>query len=131
MEMMSRSAKPSLYKSFCHSQGMLHVEDNEEEEFEIDINEQEPAFLKGQSTKNGGEVSPIKIVANPDGTLQVLVILQSCILSVIRIMMPCKQDVNGCLLASEIQHHALIGCRLAKGREEGSGPHGVCCREQQ
>lgn len=62
----------------CHSQGMLHVEDNEEEEFEIDINEQEPAFLKGQSTKNGGEVSPIKIVANPDGTLQVPIMLKSC-----------------------------------------------------
>ena len=64
-------------KCLCQLQGMLHVEDNEEEEFEIDINEQEPAFLKGQSTKNGGEVSPIKIVANPDGTLQVLIILKS------------------------------------------------------
>lgn len=53
-------------------QGMLHVEDDHEEEFEIDINEQEPAFLKGQSTKNGGEVSPVKIVANPDGSLQVM-----------------------------------------------------------
>ena len=51
---------------------MLHVEDDHEEEFEIDINEQEPAFLKGQSTKNGGEVSPVKIVANPDGSLQVM-----------------------------------------------------------
>ena len=47
------------------------MEDDGEEEFEIDINEQEPAFLKGQSTKNGGEVSPVKIVANPDGSLQV------------------------------------------------------------
>ena len=54
------------------SQGLLHVEDDGEEEFEIDINEQEPAFLKGQSTKNGGEVSPVKIVANPDGSLQVM-----------------------------------------------------------
>ena len=55
-------------------QGLLHVEDDIEDEFEIDINEQEPAFLKGQSTKNGGEVSPVKIVANPDGSLQVLLI---------------------------------------------------------
>ena len=53
-------------------QGLLHVEDDIEDEFEIDINEQEPAFLKGQSTKNGGDVSPVKIVANPDGSLQVL-----------------------------------------------------------
>lgn len=48
------------------------MESDGEEEFEIDINEQEPAFLKGQSTKNGGDVSPVKIVANPDGSLQVM-----------------------------------------------------------
>lgn len=58
--------------NFAMVQGMLHVDDDLEDEFEIDINEQEPAFLKGQSAKSGGEVSPIKIVANPDGTLQVL-----------------------------------------------------------
>ena len=75
---ISWQPKTSSCKSLVHLQGMLHVEDNEEEEFEIDINEQEPAFLKGQSTKNGGEVSPIKIVANPDGTLQVVIILKSC-----------------------------------------------------
>lgn len=51
----------------------MHIEDDAEEEFEIDINEQEPAFLKGQSTKNGAEVSPVKIVANPDGSLQVMI----------------------------------------------------------
>lgn len=55
-------------------QGIMHVEDDAEEEFEIDINEQEPAFLKGQSTKNGAEVSPVKIVANPDGSLQVMIL---------------------------------------------------------
>ncbi len=42
-----------------------------EEEFEIDINEAEPAFLKGQSSRSGVEVSPIKIVKNPDGSMQV------------------------------------------------------------
>ena len=52
----------------------MHVEDDAEEEFEIDINEQEPAFLKGQSAKNGAEVSPVKIVANPDGSLQVIIL---------------------------------------------------------
>ncbi len=37
----------------------------------MDINDTEPEFLKGQSTKSGVEVSPVKIVANPDGSLQV------------------------------------------------------------
>lgn len=49
----------------------MHVDDDVEEEFEIDINDEEPEFLKGQSAKSGVEVSPVKIVANPDGSLQV------------------------------------------------------------
>ena len=52
-------------------QGLMHVDDDVEEEFEIDINDEEPEFLKGQSAKSGVEVSPVKIVANPDGSLQV------------------------------------------------------------
>ena len=50
-----------------------------EEEFEIDINEEEPAFLKGQSSKSGVEMSPIKIVKNPDGTLQRAAMTQSAL----------------------------------------------------
>ena len=38
------------------SQGILNVDDDVEEEFEIDINEAEPAFLKGQSSRSGVEV---------------------------------------------------------------------------
>lgn len=58
-------------RSSAGMQGMLHVDDDVEEEFEIDINDAEPEFLKGQSQKSGVEVSPVKIVANPDGSLQV------------------------------------------------------------
>lgn len=41
-----------------------------EEEFEIDLNDAEPQFLRGQTTKTGVEMSPIKIVKNPDGSMQ-------------------------------------------------------------
>lgn len=41
-----------------------------EEEFEVDLNDVEPEFLRGQTTKTGVEMSPIKIVKNPDGSMQ-------------------------------------------------------------
>ena len=41
-----------------------------EDEFEIDLNDSEPPFLSGQTTKAGVEMSPIRIVKNPDGSLQ-------------------------------------------------------------
>lgn len=50
--------------------GMQYTGGEPVEEFEIDINEDEPPFLAGQSSKSGIEMSPIKIVKNPDGSLQ-------------------------------------------------------------
>lgn len=57
----------------------MHVDDGVEEEFEIDISEVEPAFLQGQTSKQGVEMSPIKIVKNPDGSLQRAAMTQSAL----------------------------------------------------
>jgi hypothetical protein len=46
------------------------ADEDAEEEFEIDLNDAEPEFLKGHSSKSGIEMSPIKIVKNPEGSLQ-------------------------------------------------------------
>ena len=51
-------------------------DEDEDEEFEIDINEDEAPFLSGQSMKSG-EMSPIKIVKNLDGSLQRAAMMQS------------------------------------------------------
>lgn len=45
------------------------MQDNQEE-FEIDLNDDEPEFLKGHSSRSGIEMSPVKIVKNPEGSLQ-------------------------------------------------------------
>jgi len=42
---------------------------NIEENVEIELREEEPAFLKGQTAKAGVHFSPIRIVKNPDGSL--------------------------------------------------------------
>jgi ATP-dependent RNA helicase DHX8/PRP22 len=43
---------------------------DDENELEIELNEKEPPFLKGQTSKGGMNLSPIRVVKNPDGTLQ-------------------------------------------------------------
>jgi len=51
-------------------------DEEEEEEYEIDLNETEPAFLRGATSRAAAsgaaaaELSPIKIVRNPDGSMQ-------------------------------------------------------------
>ena len=45
---------------------------------EIELNEEEPIFLRGQ-TKNSIAMSPIKIVKNPDGSMQRAAMTQSAL----------------------------------------------------
>lgn len=49
--------------------GMLAVEETEEET-EVELAENEPAFLKGQTKRSGRDLEPVRIVKNPEGSLQ-------------------------------------------------------------
>jgi ATP-dependent RNA helicase DHX8/PRP22 len=58
------------YPTFDESAGgMLAVEETEEET-EVELAENEPAFLRGQTRRSGRhDLEPVKIVKNPDGSL--------------------------------------------------------------
>ncbi|XP_024530072.1 probable pre-mRNA-splicing factor ATP-dependent RNA helicase DEAH5 [Selaginella moellendorffii] len=58
--------------------GMLYHDEGAEEELEIELNEDEPAFLRGQ-TRYSVDLSPVKIVKNPDGSLQRAATTQSAL----------------------------------------------------
>ena len=45
-------------------------EELDEEQAEIELNDKEAPFLRGQTSKAGLCLSPIKISQNPDGSLQ-------------------------------------------------------------
>eukprot|EP00919_Chromeraceae_sp_WS-2016_P052091 GHVR01123434.1.p1 GENE.GHVR01123434.1~~GHVR01123434.1.p1 ORF type:complete len:1336 (+),score=366.00 GHVR01123434.1:50-4057(+) len=47
----------------------VHVETQTQEEFEVEVADSEPVFLLGQTTRTGAQLSPIRVVSNPDGTL--------------------------------------------------------------
>lgn len=49
--------------------GMLAVEQTEEET-DVELAEVEPSFLRGQTRRSGRDLEPVKIVKNPDGSLQ-------------------------------------------------------------
>lgn len=56
--------------------GMLAVEETEEET-EVELVDSEPAFLQGQTNRSGRHLDPIKVVKNPDGSLQRAAMQQS------------------------------------------------------
>ncbi|EME27883.1 pre-mRNA-splicing factor ATP-dependent RNA helicase [Galdieria sulphuraria] len=55
---------------------VLHHVEEPKEELEIELNEEEPQFLRGQ-TSRAQPLSPVRIVKNPDGTLQRAALTQS------------------------------------------------------
>jgi len=69
---------PSLWeRSRLHAAGFTQLDEDEEieevdneEDREIELNDKEPMFLKGQTTRGGITLSPIRIVKAPEGSLQ-------------------------------------------------------------
>lgn len=42
---------------------------NKETEMDIELNDKEAPFLRGQTGKAGIQLSPVKIIKNPEGSL--------------------------------------------------------------
>mmetsp|Transcript_24698 Transcript_24698/g.97548 ORF Transcript_24698/g.97548 Transcript_24698/m.97548 type:complete len:1215 (-) Transcript_24698:2748-6392(-) len=59
--------------------GVLNDVEEPEEELEIELNEDEPAFLQGQATSKAQPLSPVRIVKNPDGSMQRAAMTQSAL----------------------------------------------------
>ncbi|GKV42288.1 hypothetical protein SLEP1_g49706 [Rubroshorea leprosula] len=59
--------------------GVLYQEEGAEEEVEIELNEDEPAFLRGQ-TRSSVDMSPVRIFKNPEGSLSRAAALQSTLI---------------------------------------------------
>ncbi|KAE9464457.1 hypothetical protein C3L33_03557, partial [Rhododendron williamsianum] len=59
--------------------GAVYREEGAEEELEIELNEDEPAFLQGQS-RYSMDMSPVKIFKNPEGSLSRAAALQSALI---------------------------------------------------
>eukprot|EP00960_Hanusia_phi_P054298 762612-Hanusia_phi.AAC.3 len=67
------------YPTYDEETGLLaHGKEEEGEELEIELNDDEPEFLKGQ-TRMSLNLSPIKVVKNPDGSLQRAALTQSAL----------------------------------------------------
>ncbi|KAM3859369.1 ATP-dependent RNA helicase DHX8-like [Diretmus argenteus] len=67
------------YPEFDEETGILpNIDDEQDEDLEIDMVEEEPPFLRGQ-TKWTVNMSPVKIVKNPDGSLSQAAMMQTAL----------------------------------------------------
>eukprot|EP00002_Diphylleia_rotans_P022935 TRINITY_DN4502_c0_g1_i1.p1 TRINITY_DN4502_c0_g1~~TRINITY_DN4502_c0_g1_i1.p1 ORF type:complete len:1132 (+),score=246.53 TRINITY_DN4502_c0_g1_i1:49-3444(+) len=68
----------SQMPDFDEELGVLGDVEENEEDIDVEINENQPSFLKGQ-TKIAQSMSPVKVVKNPDGSLQRAALTQSAL----------------------------------------------------
>ncbi|CAH1788112.1 unnamed protein product [Owenia fusiformis] len=65
---------------FDDETGLLAKDDeNSDEDIEVELVEEEPAFLKGYGRQSVLDMSPVKIVKNPDGSLSQAAMMQSAL----------------------------------------------------
>ena len=63
---------------FDEEQGVMGAEADEEEDVEVELVEDEPAFLRGYGRVRE-ELSPVRIMKNPDGSLAQAAMMQSAL----------------------------------------------------
>lgn len=64
--------------NFDEDYGLLNVDEEVEQEEDIELVDEEPLFLRGQTTKTIA-LSPVKVVKNPEGTMQRAAMTQSAL----------------------------------------------------
>ncbi|XP_051928211.1 ATP-dependent RNA helicase DHX8-like isoform X2 [Hippocampus zosterae] len=79
-QMIAANALPKEeYPEFDEETGILpNLDDEDDVDVEIDLVEEEPPFLRGQ-TRWSTSMSPVKIVKNPDGSLSQAAMMQSAL----------------------------------------------------
>ncbi|KAJ0961099.1 hypothetical protein J5N97_000914 [Dioscorea zingiberensis] len=100
--------------------GMLYQEEGgAEEELEIELNEDEPAFLQGQS-RFSIDMSPVKIFKNPEGSLSRAAALQSALIKERREVREQQQRTMLDSIPKDLNHswrtlcQRLVSCILHK-----------------
>lgn len=75
----AKAIKISDLPTFDEETGILQKEDDSDEDIEIELVEEECAFLRGYGRQSLMDLSPVKIVKNPDGSLQQAAMMQGAL----------------------------------------------------
>lgn len=69
----------SQLPDFDEATGLLPKDDSDGEDIEIELVEEEPAFLTGHGRQSIHDLDPVRIVKNPDGSLAQAAMMQSAL----------------------------------------------------
>ncbi|XP_048448906.1 ATP-dependent RNA helicase DHX8-like, partial [Rhincodon typus] len=113
------------YPDFDEETGILpKVDDEEDEDLEIELVEEEPPFLRGH-TKQSMDMSPVKIVKNPDGSLSQAAMMQSALAKERREMKQAQREAEMDSIPMGLNKHWVDPLPDVDGRQIAANMRGI------
>ncbi|XP_053309607.1 ATP-dependent RNA helicase DHX8 [Spea bombifrons] len=113
------------FPDFDEETGILpKVDDEEDEDLEIELVEEEPPFLRGH-TKQSMDMSPIKIVKNPDGSLSQAAMMQSALAKERREMKQAQREAEMDSIPMGLNKHWVDPLPDVDGRQIAANMRGI------
>ncbi|MFT7818704.1 ATP-dependent RNA helicase DHX8, partial [Arapaima gigas] len=113
------------FPDFDEETGILpKVDDEEDEDLEIELVEEEPPFLRGH-TKQSMDMSPVKIVKNPDGSLSQAAMMQSALAKERREMKQAQREAEMDSIPMGLNKHWVDPLPDADGRQIAANMRGI------
>uniref|UniRef100_A0A673M1W1 ATP-dependent RNA helicase DHX8 n=1 Tax=Sinocyclocheilus rhinocerous TaxID=307959 RepID=A0A673M1W1_9TELE len=113
------------FPDFDEETGILpKVDDEEDEDLEIELVEEEPPFLRGH-TKQSMDMSPVKIVKNPDGSLSQAAMMQSALAKERREVKQAQREAEMDSIPTGLNKHWVDPLPDTDGRQIAANMRGI------
>uniref|UniRef100_A0A8C2EGU7 ATP-dependent RNA helicase DHX8 n=1 Tax=Cyprinus carpio TaxID=7962 RepID=A0A8C2EGU7_CYPCA len=113
------------FPDFDEETGILpKVDDEEDEDLEIELVEEEPPFLRGH-TKQSMDMSPVKIVKSPDGSLSQAAMMQSALAKERREVKQAQREAEMDSIPTGLNKHWVDPLPDTDGRQIAANMRGI------
>ncbi|KAH7962339.1 hypothetical protein HPB52_015517 [Rhipicephalus sanguineus] len=116
---------------FDEATGLLPKEDDDEEDLEIELVEEEPPFLRGHGRSNLQDLSPVRIVKNPDGSLAQAAMMQSALAKERREQKQQQREAEMDSIPAGLNKHWIDPMPDADGRTLAANMRGIGLMTQE
>nr|XP_042908031.1 ATP-dependent RNA helicase DHX8 isoform X3 [Parasteatoda tepidariorum] len=110
---------------FDDSTGLLPKEDDDDEDIEIELVEDEPPFLSGHGRANMQDLSPVRIMKNPDGSLAQAAMMQSALAKERREQKQQQREAEMDSIPAGLNKHWIDPLPDAEGRTLAANMRGI------
>ncbi|CAE1243048.1 DHX8 [Acanthosepion pharaonis] len=123
--MAANCVDKSELPDFDEETGLLPKDDDSDEDIEIELVEEEPPFLQGHGRQGGLDLSPVKIVKNPDGSLSQAAMMQTALQKERRELKQAQREAEMDNIPAGLNNHWIDPMPEVEGRKLAANMRGI------